>query len=305
MTDNMRGILAMLASAAGFVANDATVKLITAELPNGEIIFLRGLVATSIMGLVTSILRGWRSPRVLAEPAMLLRLSTAALATLFVVAALRYLPLPTTNAIIQVSPLVVTAGAALLLGAHVGWRRWAASGAGLLGVLLIIKPGAAGFVPEAWLALACLACSSTRDLTTRFVSSKVPSILLTFATSAIITLAGLALCPFEQWIVPSPYALKQIMFTGMALFFAYHFGIVAMRTGEIPVVAPFRYSSIVLALLLGYLLWGYVPDAVSLCGIALVVSAGLFLLFTERSSIRRTQPTAAPTTSLANVKASP
>ena len=109
MSDNLKGILAMLASAMGFVANDATVKFITQELPNGQIIFLRGLVATALMGLVTSIVGGWRSPVVLLKPAMMIRLAAAAVATLFVVAALRYLPLATTNAIIQVSPLLVTA----------------------------------------------------------------------------------------------------------------------------------------------------------------------------------------------------
>ncbi len=305
MTDNLKGILAMLASAAGFVTNDAIVKLVTEELPNGQIIFLRGLVATALMGLVTSIMGGWRSPRVFFQrPATTIRLLAAAVATLFVVAALRHLPLSTTNAIIQVSPLVVTAGAAVLLGAHVGWRRWTASFVGFAGVLLIIKPGTSGFVPEAWLALACLAAAAIRDLTTRFIDHSVPSILVTFATSAVITVAGLALMPFETWIVPSPTALTLLLVASVCLFVAYHFGVVAMRIGEIPVVAPFRYASIVLALILGALVWGHVPDAISLAGIALVVAAGLYLLYRERGSMRRgavpgvavpAKPTVAPT----------
>lgn len=282
MNHNLRGILAMLASSAGFVANDATIKVVTEELPNGEIIFLRGLAATALMGLITSIMGGWRSPAVLLHPAMALRLISAAIATLFVVASLRYLPLSTTNAIIQVSPLVVTAGAAILLGAHVGWRRWTASIVGFLGVLLIIKPGTAAFETTAWLALACLAAASTRDLITRFIDHSVPSILVTFATSAVITVCGLALLPFETWVVPTPRALWLILLASGALFVAYHFGIVAMRTGEIPVVAPFRYASIVLALMLGYLIWGHVPDLASLCGIGLICAAGLYLLVQER-----------------------
>jgi drug/metabolite transporter (DMT)-like permease len=302
MTDNLKGILAMLASAAGFVGNDAIVKMVTEELPNGQIIFLRGLVATALMGLVTSIVGGWRSPAALLRPAMLLRLGAATVATLFVVASLRHLPLSTTNAILQVSPLLVTAGAALLLGAHVGWRRWSASIAGLLGVLLIIKPGTGGFVPAAWLALACLAAAATRDLTTRFIDHSVPSIFVTFATSAVIMLAGLGLMPFETWIVPSPRALALLMGASSCLFVAYHFGIVAMRTGEIPLVAPFRYASIVLALLLGYGIWGHVPDALSLAGMGIVVLAGLYLLYSERRGIRRDKPSAA-TGAMATTKA--
>lgn len=282
MNHNLRGILAMLASSAGFVANDATIKVVTEELPNGEIIFLRGIAATALMGLITSIMGGWRSPAVLLRPAMALRLVSAAAATLFVVASLRHLPLSTTNAIIQVSPLVVTAGAAILLGAHVGWRRWSASIVGFLGVLLIIKPGTAAFETTAWLALACLAAASTRDLITRFIDHSVPSILVTFATSAVITLCGLALLPFESWLMPTPRALWLLLFSSVCLFVAYHYGIVAMRTGEIPVVAPFRYASILGALLLGYAIWGHVPDLASLGGIGLICAAGLYLLVQER-----------------------
>jgi drug/metabolite transporter (DMT)-like permease len=290
LTDNLKGILAMLASTAGFIVNDAIVKVITEELPNGQIIFLRGLAATSLMGLITSILGGWRPPRVLLAPAMIVRLVAAALSTLFVVASLRHLPLSTINAILQVSPLVVTAGAAILLGASVGWRRWTASLVGFLGVLLIIKPGTGAFAGEIWLALACLLASATRDLTTRFVDRAVPSILVTFAASAVVTLAGLALLPFETWVPPSPRATALLLATAGCLFFAYHFGVVAMRIGEIPVVAPFRYASILGALTLGYAIWGHVPDVVSLIGMGLVVAAGLYLLYRERVSMRFVQP---------------
>lgn len=287
MSANLKGILAMLASATGFVTNDATVKFVTQELPNGQIIFLRGLVATALMGLVTSILGGWRSPVVLVKPAMALRLLMAALATLFIVAALRHMPLATTNAILQVSPLLVTAGAAILLGAHVGWQRWTASFIGFAGVLLIVKPGMDGFIPEAWLVLAALVGSSMRDLITRFVDHSVPSIFVTFATSAVITLVGLGMLPFETWIMPTPRALWLILLSSVCLFIAYHFGVVAMRIGEIPVVAPFRYTAVVLALILGFAIWGYVPDAISMAGIALIVVAGLYFLYQERAAVRR------------------
>jgi drug/metabolite transporter (DMT)-like permease len=163
---------------------------------------------------------------------------------------------------------------------------------GFLGVLLIVKPGSAGFVPAAWLALACLLAASTRDLLTRFIDHSVPSILVTFATSGAVMLCGLALMPFETWVVPSPRALKLLLFASGCLFVAYHFGVVAMRTGEIPLVAPFRYASIVLALVLGYAIWGHVPDALSLFGIALICAAGLFLLYAERG-LRR-HPAARP-----------
>jgi drug/metabolite transporter (DMT)-like permease len=303
MSDNFKGIAAMLASSTGFIANDAIVKVVTSELPNSQIIFLRGLAATALMGLITSIKGGWRPPSVLLQPAMLLRLLAAGCSTLLVVATLRHLPLSTMNAVLQVGPLMVTAGAALLLRAHVGWRRWMASLVGFGGVLLIIKPGTAGFVPAAWMALACLFASSTRDLTTRFVDPTVPSILVTFAASATTMLAGLALAPFEVWVPPSAQALSLILLTAGCLFFAYYFGVVAMRTGEIPVVAPFRYTSVLLALVLGFAIWGHVPDIVSLAGMGLIVTAGLYLLLNERRQMRPRASTRSPAPALAKAAA--
>ena len=183
MTDNLRGILAILASATGFGVNDALIKLVTEELPTGEIIVLRGLLATNILAYAATLASAWRPPRILLQPAMLIRLVASAFATLFVVMSLRHLPLPTIAAILQVTPLAVTAGAALLLGATVGWRRWTASLVGFSGVLLIIRPGSASFVPEVWIAIVTLVFAATRDLTTRFVDHSVPSLFIAVASS--------------------------------------------------------------------------------------------------------------------------
>lgn len=282
MTDNLRGILAILASSAGFVVNDALVKLATAELPTSQIIVLRGIMATIILAMATTFARSWRPPGVLMQPAMLIRLAAAAGATLFIVAALRHLPLATTSAILQVTPLVVTAGAALLLGAEVGWRRWLASIVGFAGVLLIVKPGSASFVPEAWIALTALAFTATRDLTTRFIDHSTPSLLIATVSSLVVTLGGGALALFEPWVTPSQYVLWLLLGAAICLYFAYYLGVVAMRIGELAVVSPFRYSLVLLALLLGYLMWGHVPDLISCGGIALICGSGLYLLHRER-----------------------
>ncbi len=286
MTDNFRGILAILASSAGFVVNDAIVKVVSAELPNSQIIVIRGVMATLILGTAMFMTRGWRSPRVLLTPPMLVRLIASAFATLFIVAALRHLPLASVSAILQVTPLAVTAGAALMLGSHVGWQRWTASIVGLAGVMLIIKPGTASFVPEAWIAMVAVVFTATRDLATRFVDHAVPSLLIAAASSLMVTIGGLCLMPFEVWVAPSHKSLLLLAGASSALYFAYYFGVVGMRVGEIPVVAPFRYSLVLLALLLGYLIWGHVPDALSFAGIAVVVLAGLYLLHREQAVAR-------------------
>lgn len=282
MTDNMRGILAILASSTGFAFNDAFVKLVTTELPNSQIIVLRGAMATIILGVATSLAGAWRPPGVLLQKPMLIRLITSAFATMCIVAALRHLPLATTSAILQVGPLAVTAGAALLLGAPVGWRRWAASIAGFIGVLFVIQPGTSSFVPEAWIGIAALVFTATRDLTTRFINHSVPSLYVAVASSAIITIGGFALAPFDNaWATPSVTAWLLLLACAASLYFAYYFGIVAMRIGELAVVAPFRYALILEALVLGYMFWGHVPDAWATFGTAIVVVAGLYLLHRE------------------------
>jgi drug/metabolite transporter (DMT)-like permease len=282
MTENVRGIAAMLASATGFVINDAMMKLATDELPTGELIVIRGVMSTVMMGIVAWWYRAMRPVSVLLHGPMLIRICAAAFATLFIVAALRHLPLATVTAVLQVTPLAVTAGSALLLGATVGWRRWVASLVGLTGVLLIIKPGASGFSPHGWIALAALLFATVRDLTTRYIDHSVPSLHVAFASSVMITVAGFGLAPFEEWIIPSGHALVLLSGASVAVFLAYYFGIVAMRTGEIPVVAPFRYATILLALALGYLIWSHVPDSISLVGIGMVCGTGLYLLLRER-----------------------
>lgn len=303
MTDNMRGILALLASSTAFVFNDAVVKLVTTELPTSEIIVVRGIMATIILAAATTIGGAWRPPQVLLAPAMATRLITSVFSTIFIVAALAYLPLPTTAAILQMTPLVVTAGAALLLGAHVGWRRWSASLAGFLGVLLIVKPGTDGFVTEAWIAMCALLFTATRDLTTRFIDPSVPSLFVAVASSFVVTIGGLMLMPIEAWIFrsaglsawvwPSTWSLGLLAFCAGSLYFAYYFGIVAMRIGEIPVVAPFRYTTIVLSLLLGWLLWSHVPDRWSMLGITVITAAGLYLLHREQVAARAASAAAA------------
>ncbi len=285
MRDNLRGIAAMLASATGFVINDAMMKLATDELPIGELIVIRGLMATALIGIAAWCFRAMRPVSVLLQRPMLIRICAAALATLFIVGALRHLPLATVTAVLQVTPLAVTAGSALLLGASVGWRRWVASLAGLTGVLLIIKPGAAEFSAHAWIALVALLFTTARDLTTRYIDHSVPSLYVAFASSAMITVAGVGLVPFEGWVAPSSRALALLSGASVAVFLAYYLGIVAMRTGEIPVVAPFRYATILLALTLGYLIWGHVPDSISLLGIVMVCGTGLYLLLRERMAI--------------------
>ena len=287
MTDNLRGILAILIASTAYTLHDSMAKLLSSELPSSEIIIVRGMIATALLITGVFVLRATQPLSILFQPMMIVRLLGTGCATVFIIMALRYLPLPTVTTVLQATPLIVTAGAAMMYGDKVGWRRWTAVCTGFLGVLLIVKPGG-GFGDAAYLVLFALLCTTTRDLSTRGLPKDIPSIFVAAAGSVVSVLSGVMILPFDTaWVMPTPWAWTLMTVSAALLFFATTFMTVGLRTGEIAVVAPFRYVPVPLALLLGYWFWGDVPDAIAAIGILLVLGAGLYTLHRERASLKR------------------
>jgi drug/metabolite transporter (DMT)-like permease len=286
MTDNLRGILAILIASTAYVLHDSMAKLLSEELPIGELIIVRGMIANAMLIAGVYALRATRPLKVLFEPMMMVRLIGTGGASVFIILALSYLPLPTVTTVLQATPLFVTAGAALLYRDAVGWRRWTAICVGFLGVVLIVKPG--GFGNVGYLVLFALLCTTTRDLSTRGIPKNIPSVFVAAAGSVVSTMSGLLVLPFDAaWTFPTPFAWTLMIVSSAFVFVATTFMTVGLRTGEIAVVAPFRYVPVPLAVLLGYLLWGDLPDWFAALGIALVLGAGLYTLHRERASLRR------------------
>lgn len=286
MTDNLRGILAVLASSTTFVIGDAIVKLVSAHLPASQIVFLRGLMATALLGAGTLLLGFMRPLSILLQPMMMVRVLSAAAASCFVVFSLRDLPLANVNAVLQMTPLAVMAGSAIVYREHVGLSRWAGAFIGFLGVLLIVKPGSNIFGAAAFTILIALVFTTTRDLTTRGLSHDIPSMFVGAASAAAVSVSGLLISPLDApWLNPTASDWKLMLGSAVMLFFGNTLIVVALRTGEIGVVAPFRYAPVPLSLALGYLWWGDLPDALAIIGIVLVLSAGLGVLYSERLSL--------------------
>lgn len=293
MTDNQRGILAILGASLAFVLNDAIVKLVSRDLPIGELIFVRGVMATALIGAVAWAYGAMRPLSLVFTPHVGSRVIASAISTVFIVLALKYMPLATVTAVLQTTPLAVTAGSALLFKEHVGWRRWMATLAGFLGVMLIVRPtGIEGEGAYALLAIFALICTTARDLSTRMLHRDIPSMYVATMSSGLIMLSGLVFVPFEgAWIMPSGRVLALLALASVCLLFAYNLVIYAMRTGELSAVSPFRYTLIPVALLLGYLIWGDVPDMLAMLGIGLVAAAGLYSLYRESRALARRQVT--------------
>ncbi|AXS40147.1 DMT family transporter [Breoghania sp. L-A4] len=285
LSPNTIGIIAMLFSSMGFIFNDALIKLAAEQLPQGEAIFLRGAFGITFMTLAAWYTGALANMRQVIRPSVGLRVLGETVATVFYLAALFRSPIAVNTAILQVLPLLVTAGSAIFLHEVVGWRRWTAIAVGFCGVLLIVRPGLEGFTIWSLSALLGVFFMALRDLSTRRIPAHVPTFSVALASITGTTLAiGALMKPFEVWIMPDLVTLAYL--AGAALFILVGFVsvIIAMRTGEISVVAPFRYSIVLWAILLGIVIWGEYPDPATLAGITIIIGTGIYTFVRERKA---------------------
>jgi drug/metabolite transporter (DMT)-like permease len=289
MSANARAALIMALSMAAFTVNDAAMKSVTAEMPLFQAIALRGAVAVTCLLLIGRA-QGSLRLSIPAGDARLVGLRCLAElgATAFFLLALVNMPIANLSAIMQALPLLVTLAAALVFGERIGWRRLLAIAVGLAGVLIIIRPGGEAFDRWSLMGLASVACVVVRDLAARRVSAAVPSVTVAFWAALSVALMGAASLPFLTLAPVTPRAAGLIAFAGTALVLGYVASVAAMRQGEVAVVAPFRYTSLLWAIALGWFVFGEWPDDWTLAGSALVIAAGLFTLWREaRLGVRR------------------
>ena len=279
---NMTGIVAMLASMATFTINDTCIKLLSDRVPLGEIIFLRNAAATLFILDFAVMFGGLTLPKDAPRNLLSWRMAAEVLSTLFFLSALVRMPIADATAIAQSTPLAMTAAAAIFLKEPVGWRRWSAAIVGFLGVLLIVKPGTATFSPAALSILVAVALVVGRDLITRLIHGSVPTLTLTLMSAASVMPAGFVLLPFETWVWPGAREVMLVLFAGLNLTAGYALIVVAMRAGDVAIIAPFRYAVILFGLISGYVVWGQLPDAVQMLGIAILTAAGLYTFRRER-----------------------
>jgi drug/metabolite transporter (DMT)-like permease len=280
--ENRIGVLLMIASMALFIFNDALVKHVGETMSVAQLIFIRGIFASLLIGGVLLITGAWRQWRATLEPIVILRGILDAGGTFLYQLGLQHLPLANITAINLAMPLILTVMAVLILREAVGWRRWAAVIVGFIGVLFVVQPAAAGFSWFAVIALSATILQSGRDLLTRRIDRSIPSLLITMTTAVIVTMIAGAFDAVEGW---KPVPVEQLAYLLVAAAFlssGYWLIIECMRHGELSVVAPFRYVAIVWALILGYLVWGDVPNLLANAGIVLLVGSGIYILHRER-----------------------
>ncbi|WP_149140052.1 DMT family transporter [Gemmobacter caeruleus] len=284
MTDNLRGSLFMVLAMLGFAIEDMLLKRVAAAgMPVGQVLILFGGGGCLAFAALTR-MQGQRiwHPAVV-QPRMLLKAGFEVMGRLFYTLAIAFTPLSSASAILQATPLVVVAGAALIFGERVGWRRWSAILIGLAGVLVILRPGLEGFSALSLLAVAGLIGFAGRDLATRAAPRVLSNFQLGIYGFLAMVPTGAALLMWQGGAVrPDGMMALQLGLAVAVGVFAYWALTVAMRTGEVSVVTPFRYTRLVFALILGALVFAERPDAATLIGSAIVVAAGVYTLLRSR-----------------------
>lgn len=281
--ENLRGILMMVTAMALFAVEDMFIKWAAFGVPTGQIILISGAFGVPVFAIMARRQGQKVWTREALHPAVLARNLGEMVGTVGYVTALASVPLSTVSAVLQAMPLAVTMAAALFLQEKVGWRRWSAIAVGFSGVILVIRPGMEGFRSEAlWVVLTVFGLT-LRDIAAR----RIPKDCTTAQVSAwglmsVALVGALMMASTAEAVVPTLWQCSVLF--GALVFGCYGYWAIisATRVGEISIVAPFRYTRLIFALIIGTLVFHERPDGATLIGAALIIGSGLYSFARER-----------------------
>jgi drug/metabolite transporter (DMT)-like permease len=289
-TGNRRGIVSFSLAIFLFVLNEALCKLVYGNVPASQILAVRGLIATAIILAIAHLLGATRRLAVLLDRRVVIRSGIDLLGSYAYMVALFHMPIANMTAINMASPLMMTAVVAVVLHEPVGWRRWSAIVAGFFGVLLVVQPQASNFNAYSILGVGAVTCIVLRDLVTRRIDAAIPSIMVTLTNVGMMAAVALAFALAEGWVAMTWGDFGFVALAALFIAAGYQLAVDAFRHAEVPVIVPLRYTGLLWALLLGYLVWGDVPNALATAGIVLIVASGLYVLHRERVRGRTVLP---------------
>ena len=277
----LRGILLTTVGCALITVNDSIMKSLTGSYPIGESIFVRGLFVFIPMALLAYRGGGLHTLRVTNFVGQSLRGVVLAVSTFLLITSLRFLPLADAIALTFAGPLILTALAPWALGEQVGWRRRCAVAVGFAGVLIMLAPGEGGLRWAALLPLGTALCEAIRDILTRRLIVTETSISMTTWSTGFVTLCALVTAGDGGWEPMSARDAGLLAAAGCCVGAALFLITEAIRFAEVTLVAPFRYSSVLWAMIIGAVVFGEWPGPSMLAGAGLVVGSGLYILHRE------------------------
>ena len=284
---NRRGAVFMVLSMAGFAVEDSLLKIAAVSLPPGQVLITFGVLGTMTFAALALMAGEAPLTRAMLGRPMILRSLSEVTGRLFYMLAIALTPLSTASAILQATPLVVMVGAAMLFGESIGPRRWLAVALGFGGVLLILRPGAEGFGALSLLAIMAMLGFAGRDLATRAAPVSLSFRQLGVVGFSMLIVAGLIVLPFGgPMAAPDGATWAGLLAAAAAGVCAYTFLTVAMRTGEVGAVTPFRYTRLIFAMVAGVAIFGETPDRWTIIGSAVIILAGIAALRLSRQPAR-------------------
>ena len=290
---NLRGIACVVLAAGAFIANDSCMKLVMADAPPLQVLFMRGSAAV-LLCIPLLLILGYRADiRHMFNRWVALRGACEVFAVVSFVLALVHMPIADITAIYQISPLLLVAATALIWGDRIGPIRIMLIGAGIAGALLVAQPGGTAASPYAIFGFATAIGAAARDVVSRKVPRDIPALVVTFAMLVIVMLAaGSATVLFETWVAPQPQHLALMAAAGVFLIGGHFFIFLAFRYAKAATLAPFYYSFTLWALLAGFAIFGNVPNGLAVAGIAMILAAGLTVALLDGRARRGAAPAA-------------
>lgn len=286
-TANRLGALWMIAAMAGFAIEDSLLKMASASLPVGQLMILFGLGGAIVFAVASRATKApLFVPEVLSRP-MRWRVVFEITGRLFYTLAIALTPLSVATVILQATPLVVVAGAALIFGETVGWRRWSAVLIGLIGVVIIVQPSGDGFSILSLLAILGMLGFAGRDLASRAAPASLSTSILGFYGFLAVMIAGgvVALWQKEPFAVPAQGAAMYLIGAVLAGVGAYAGLMKAMRTGAVSAVTPFRYTRLLFGIAFGIAFFDETLTLPMVVGSVLILLSGLFIFARGKAGV--------------------
>lgn len=283
--NSLRGIGLMLLGSIFLSGADVASKYLTATTPAIQVVWLR-YAAFALIMLAVAAPRGFAQLRPRRAGTQILRGVAVTVSSILFVSSLKYLPIADATATSFVAPLFVTALSIPILGEKIGWRRWTATGVGLLGVLIVVRPGGSDFQLASILPVLSAATWAFALIVTRMMSA-TENPVTTLAWSAIVGCVLLSALQPLVWQPLSREALLVGLFIGVSSTVGHWFVIQAFRHADASLLAPFSYVQLLWASLFGFILFAVLPDAFTWLGSAIIIASGLYTAHRERIRARQ------------------
>ncbi len=277
----LRAGLYMVIAMACFILNDTCIKTIGTTLPLGQIIAIRGVLSVLVVAMICAHQGVLGSVPSLFTPKVLARSLLDVAGTFLFLVSLMHMPIANLTAILQSVPLAVVLVSVIFLKEKVGVRRAAAIAAGFAGVLLIVRPTPSTFTIYEVLALGIVVVLAFRDLITKRIPDHIPVFIIALANASFVALGGLIYGLYQGFQSVALWQFGLLAAAATLLATGYVFMVSTLRVGDLSGTAPFRYSNVLFAIILGMVFFGEYPDAVSYAGMVLIIAAGLYAAHRE------------------------